>query len=262
MYTAESYRIVQTLEEAYELLAKSRRNRLIGGGMWLRMGHQRFGTLIDLTALGLNHIEEIDGEIRIGAMCSLRDLETSPLLTEVCGDYFAKSLKGIVGVQFRNCATIGASVYSGYGFSDPVGALLALNAEVELYKGGRMPLETFLSQPHTVQNPDILTYLYLKKEKVTAAAESLRQSATDFPVLNLHAVLSRGQYTIAVGARPGVAIRCKEAEKALQAGDEAAARAAVMALPYGSNMRGSAEYRRQMAAVLLSRALKAMEGAK
>ena len=50
-----------------------------------RLGRKRIGTLIDLSGLGLDQIEEQDGWVRIGAMVSLRQLETSALLKERFG---------------------------------------------------------------------------------------------------------------------------------------------------------------------------------
>ena len=75
MYTVNDYYIAQTPKEAAELLAKSRRNRIIGGGMWMRLGNAGYGTLIDISGLGFDKIEYDEKEIRIGAMVTLRELE-------------------------------------------------------------------------------------------------------------------------------------------------------------------------------------------
>ena len=64
----------QSLEEAWELNQK-KRNRVVGGMMWLKMGTHSFGTAIDLCDLGLDAIEETEGEFRIGAMATLRQME-------------------------------------------------------------------------------------------------------------------------------------------------------------------------------------------
>jgi 16S rRNA (guanine527-N7)-methyltransferase len=42
---------------------------------------------------------------------------------------------------------VGGSVYAKYGFSDLITALLALDNEVQLYKGGRMSFAEFLARP-------------------------------------------------------------------------------------------------------------------
>lgn len=100
------------------------------------MGSQTIHTGIDLSQLGLDQIVENEEAIEIGAMCSLRMIETHPLMNEYFSGIVAESVKDIVGVQFRNCATIGGSIYSRFGFSDILTVLLALDTYVELYHGG------------------------------------------------------------------------------------------------------------------------------
>ena len=69
--TFQKYERPQTLDEAWELNQK-KRNRIVAGTMWMKMGTHSFGTAIDLCDLGLNQIEETDEEFRIGAMVTLR----------------------------------------------------------------------------------------------------------------------------------------------------------------------------------------------
>ena len=99
----------QTVEEAWELNQK-KRNRIVGGMMWLKMGNQSVGTAIDLCDLGLNEIEETDDEFRIGAMVVLRQLEQHVGLAAYSCGAVAAALKDIVGVQFRNGATVRGSL--------------------------------------------------------------------------------------------------------------------------------------------------------
>ena len=76
MLTIGNYVKVKTLEEAYEL-NQARNSRIMGGMMWMRLGNARVKTIIDMSDLGLNEIEETDHVFRIGAMCTLRQLENS-----------------------------------------------------------------------------------------------------------------------------------------------------------------------------------------
>ena len=48
-----------------------------------------------------------------------------------CCDCFKESLCHIVGVQFRNCATVGGSIYGRYGFSDVLTMFLGMDTWVE-----------------------------------------------------------------------------------------------------------------------------------
>ena len=144
MLTIGNYVKVKTLEEAYEL-NQARNSRIMGGMMWMRLGNARVKTIIDMSELGLNEIEETDHVFRIGAMCTLRQLEEHEGLRKFYGDGIAESLRHIVGVQFRNQATVGGSIYGRYGFSDVLTALLALDTFVELYNGGTVRLSEFVN---------------------------------------------------------------------------------------------------------------------
>ena len=74
MITIQKYVRAQSLEEAYQL-NQSKRNRILGGMLWLRLGKGSVSTAIDLCDLGLNKIEETEEAFSIGAMVTLRDLE-------------------------------------------------------------------------------------------------------------------------------------------------------------------------------------------
>ena len=84
MYTASNYVLVQSLDQALELNRK-RSSAIIGGGCWLRLGRKKIGTLIDLSALGLDKIQENEEEISLGAMVTLRQMETSKELEAAFG---------------------------------------------------------------------------------------------------------------------------------------------------------------------------------
>ena len=71
MMTIREYARPATLEEAWQLNQK-KPNRVLGGMLWLKMEKINVGTAIDLSALGLDTIEETDTEILIGAMATLR----------------------------------------------------------------------------------------------------------------------------------------------------------------------------------------------
>ena len=237
-------------------MRKSPANCIVAGGTWLKMGTRRIGTAIDLSRLGLDKIEEEGGEIKIGAMTSLRKIETSPLLRQTFGGVLSECVRSIVGVQFRNLATIGAGVYSAYGFSDPLCALLALDADIELELRGRVSLRAYLALPQTRGNRDVLKYIYIKNDGTRAAWQSFRQTATDFSVLNLCLARSGENVRLAIGARPNKAMRCPETEAYIMQGDIEMALKSLDSIPMGGNLRGSAGYRHILAQVLLEEALK------
>ena len=257
VFTISNYVKAKTLEEAYEL-NQARSSRVMGGMMWMRLGNARIKTLIDLSGLGLDRIEETDNVIRIGAMCTLRQLEQCDALKRLFGDGVAESVRHIVGVQFRNQATVGGSIYGRFGFSDVLTAFLAMDTFVELYNGGTVRLSDFVNRK---QDKDLLLSVIVRKGKRQFRYESIRQTKTDFPVIACSVVtgMVHGKETwyFSVGARPmKAALLEKQWEIPADASEDMIAEYASRAaseFTYGTNMRGSAEYRRHLAEVLIRR---------
>lgn len=263
MFTIEQYVKVQNLEEAYALNQKKTAT-ILGGCGWLKMGHRPIRTAIDLSGLGLDQIEEKDDHFRIGCMVTLRQLETSEALASYFGDCIAESVRHIVGVQFRNCATIGGSIWARFGFSDPLTLFLALGAEVQLFHSGTLPMCDFVQKPY---DRDILTAVLLPKRSQKAYYLTHRAAATDFPVLacavcKIPADFRDNGWRVAIGARPQRATLLTDPDGLLTDGvteESAAAFAEWVAgqVSFASNMRGSADFRRHLCRVLTRRALTA-----
>ena len=156
MLTIQNYVRAGGLEEAYALCQK-KNNVVLGGMLWLKMQRNRVDTAIDLSGLGLDQIEETDSEYRLGAMVTLRQLELHPGLDRLTQGAMAESVRHIVGVQFRNLATVGGIVFGRFGFSDVLTLLLALEARVVLYHGGEQSLADFGAAPRQGALPTPLT---------------------------------------------------------------------------------------------------------
>jgi len=260
MMTIREYKRAESLEEAWQLNQK-RPNRVLGGMIWLKMENINVGTAIDLSGLGLDTIEETDEGFSIGAMVTLRQLELHPGLAAYTDGAVRESVRHIVGVQLRNLATVGGSIYSRFGFSDVLTMFLALNASVELYKGGVVPLAEYAQRPY---DRDILVRVLVPKENARFVYQSVRNSQTDFPVLTCAAAkLADGNIRAAIGARPGKAVLYTAAPEAGETAEEFAARFAAEVkadIKTESNLRGGAEYRRHLAGVLTKRAVCRLEG--
>lgn len=256
MFTVQEFVQPETIEEAYSILISRRNNTVIGGSAFLRMGSKKISTAVDLSKLELNDIKDRNDYIEIGAYATFRDVEISPLLLNHFQGILPRAVKNIIGIQFRNIVTVGASVFSKYGFSDFITALLVLDTEVELYKGGRMSLNEFLEKPY---EKDILLRLFIKKSQRQASYQDLRSSASDYPILNVAVSRLEDQWTIAVGARPQRAAIARKASEALSnslsSSLEEYAGIAAEELTFGSNERGTAKYRQGMCKVLVKRAI-------
>lgn len=253
MLKIKQYVKAESLEQAYELNQK-KTNRIIGGMLWLKMSTAQIQTAIDLSGLGLDQIEETEDAWKIGCMVSLRDLELHEGLNELSSGMVRESVRSIVGVQFRNLATIGGSLFGRFGFSDVLTCFLALDTEVELYKGGIIPLEEFAQME---RDNDILVRVIVKKRPGKGSYQSHRNTKTDFPVLAVAAARYEEELKVAVGARPMKAVCLHVPAEKLAASESwnVLAKELAAQIPMGSNMRGSAAYRTHLAEVLIRRAL-------
>ena len=198
MLRIREYRRVESLEEAYELNQK-KTNRIIGGGLWMKIGDRNLMTAIDLSGLGLDQISETEDEFVIGCMATLRDLEVHPGLNAYTDGAVKQSVCHIVGVQFRNCATVGGSIYGRFGFSDVLTLFAALDCYVELYKGGNVPIQEFI---HMNYDNDILVAVHIVKTPVKITYLSQRNTATDFPVIAVAVSEYNEKLHVSIGARP------------------------------------------------------------
>ena len=260
MMTIREYKRAESLEEAWQLNQK-KPNRILGGMIWLKMETINVGTAIDLSGLGLDTIEENEEGFSIGAMVTLRQLEQHPGLAAYTHGAMRETVRHIVGVQLRNLATVGGSIYSRFGFSDVLTMFLAMDCDVELYKGGILPLHEYAQRPY---DRDVLVRLIVKKTPMQLYYQSVRNSQTDIPVLTCAAAkLADGSIRAAIGARPGKAVLYTAAPEAGETAEEFAARFAAEVkadIKTESNLRGGAEYRRHLAGVLTKRAVCRLEG--
>lgn len=281
LFTIKNYVVAESLEQAFELNQK-RNNVILGGTGWLKMGNRNIQTAIDLSNLGLDTIEEDEESFKIGCMCTLRQLEVDERLNSYFDGAIAKSLIHIVGVQFRNCATIGGSIYSRFGFSDILTCLLALDTYVELYKGGIISLNEYKDMYY---DGDILVRIIIKKDKRRVSYLTHRHSATDIPVLAVAVSKEDRKWKIVIGARPqrAVVIDCNKffTETAVEQKDNLmdyllSSKESHNNVPediknnfidhilstieFQSNMRGSKEYRKLLAKTFINRAIDEISG--
>src|SRR2546421_5137081 len=135
MIAAEfDYRRANSLDEALTLLAQNEEAKILAGGhslipaMKLRLAMPSMQ--VDISRIkDLSYVREEDGQIRIGAMTTHYQIESSDLLKKIC-PLLPECAASIGDVQVRNKGTIGGSV----AHSDPAGdwpaAVIALNAEL------------------------------------------------------------------------------------------------------------------------------------
>ena len=268
MFQFAIYNSPKTLEEAYGTLVENKNNLILGGTSFLRMGNRKYNTAIDLCNLNLSYIKEENDCFHIGAMTSFRDVETNLALKEYYSGMVGKSLENILGVQFRNNATVGGTVFSKLGFSDFIPVLLSLNTTVVFYKGGELSLKEYLLEEKN--RKDILIEIKIKKEFMKCSFQTVRKTTTDYAILNL--VLSKtteDNYKLVLGATPKRALIAEKTSELLnklkkdksdriisEEEFEDIFKILFQEIEFQTNMRGTEEYRKLISKSMLKKALK------
>jgi probable selenate reductase FAD-binding subunit len=247
---------------------------LVAGGtdLALRAG-QSVRVLVDISRLGLSYVKRKGGGLRIGATSTMATLEESVLVRLMANGILAKAAASCGPLQTRNMATIGGNLANASPAADTATPLLAMDAEVVLQalrSSRRLPLEKFFVGPHaTVSNRELLVEIVVPPCKSNSAFSFQRLARTeiDIAVVNVAAAV-RWDTTqrcsgvrLALGAVAPCPMRSRRAEALVEgqiATEKVISKAAEIAsedIAPISDVRASAEYRREISRVLVRRAL-------
>jgi len=271
------YHRAGSLKEAAGMLASlGEEARLLAGGQSLiplmKMRFSNPAHLVDLNFIsGTSFIKQEDGAIRFGAMTRHAEIEDSPVAASV--PILHDCAAGIADVQVRNRGTIGGSVAEADPSGDWAACLLTLTTEVRCLgpRGERtVPLPEFTTDAYTtvLARDELVSEILVKIPPrgsggcylaFKRAAPVYPSAAVGVQLTVLDGVCSDA--AIALSAVGLTAIRAREAENALRGQPltpktiEAAAEAARAASDPQPDMRGSAEYKRQLVVALTKRAI-------
>jgi carbon-monoxide dehydrogenase medium subunit len=226
---------------------------------------------------GLREIGRENGELRIGALATLREIELDATVREaipVLADTFAK----VANVRVRNIATLGGLVAEADYASDPPAVLLALDARIEATgpSGTReIPVADFFTAFYTtaLEPNEIVTAVRvpLPAQGTHAVYEKfVTRSSEDRPCVGVIASVRMAgdgataeEVRIAVGAAAETPQRFPDLESTLHGTSLADADLRRVADAYAEridtldDMRGSAWYRKEMVRVWVRRAIEA-----
>ena len=124
----------QTVAEVADLLARFGDNaKLYAGGtellLAMKEGLVDYERLINVKNVkGLNSVDAVNGHIKIGALCTHHQLETSSLLKEKLSS-LVKLEENVANVRVRQAGTIGGNLCFADPHSDPATFLLACDAD-------------------------------------------------------------------------------------------------------------------------------------
>jgi carbon-monoxide dehydrogenase medium subunit len=268
------------LEEASALLVRHRAQAsLLAGGTDLLVEireHIRWPKhVVNVKRIpGLAVLEYDDRSgLRFGALVTAREIETSPVVLEKYPG-LAQAARELGSIQVRHRATVVGNICRASPSADTLPPLIADGASVRIHgpAGGRtVALEDFFTGPGKT---DLAPGELVTEVAVPAPAPRTgkhyikhgRRKAMELATVGVAVALTLEgercrEIRIALGAVAPTPIRARAAEDALRgrrldgAAIAAAARIAMGACRPISNVRASADYRREMVGVLTARAI-------
>ncbi len=275
------YHRPRSFDEALQLKSSIEGARYIAGGtdlmVLIKEGFERPAALISLRNIEeLRRIEVSDGSVRIGALCTLSEVEQHPALRERF-PMLVDAVGTMGSVQIRNCGTIGGNLCHASPCADSAPPLYVLEASAEV--GGPEQASRKLNMSELITGPkqtslgsdDVLRAITIVAQPAGARGVFMRKTrvAMDLTMVNLALWLhSDGDRCLetrmcagAVGPTP---LRLDKVEALLrgeQMSDAIIAQAAALAgesVSPISDIRASAEYRRHIVGVFVERALRSL----
>jgi carbon-monoxide dehydrogenase medium subunit len=262
----------RSLREALALLDAEDVRPMSGGTaliLMMKAGVLRPGRLVGLGAAGLAEIRTgAGGELVVGSMTTLAELERSPLVRNGW-PVIARTLRTLSNVRVRNVATVGGHLAHADPHMDLPPLLGALGATVTVARkeGERtlpvMDIATGYLET-SLQRGELITQLIVPALAGARAAYAkvTTRSADDWPAVGIAVVLRDSQARLVVSAATDRPTRLIAAERLLQgrlADEKAIAQAGEVAAEEArieSDLHGSAEYKKQLLRVYLARTIR------
>ena len=228
--------------------------------------------LVDMSRIGLNYVKTDGRFLILGCMSTITDILTSTLFDQQ-PNTMMKTAALLFGCrQIRNRATIGGNICSAVPSADMPIPLIALDAKVEIVgtEGKRTThLGDFIKdyRQTDLRKGEFLkeVQIPLSETKSKGAFRKLSRTAVDIALVScaVRLDLENFEFRIVLGAVGPTPIRARKAEDFLKQQREineaeiakGARLASEEAKPI-TDLRASAEYRKAMSEVLVSRALR------
>ena len=255
-----------SLSQAIGLLDGEGVRPLSGGTalmLMMKAGVLRPTRLVSLRRLNLQKIETgSGGELHIGAMTTLGELERSPQVKK-SWPVITRTLRTLSNVRVRNVATVGGALAHADPHMDLPPLLSALGARVTIAgpAGERSALVEELYAGYlesTLKRNELITRLDVPAlgKRRAAYLKCTTRSADEWPALGMAVLIDGDDLRIVMSAATDKPTRLISAEKILRANPKAlkqAGESAAEEVQIESDMHGSAAYKKQLIRVYLAR---------
>jgi len=247
----------------------------------MRSREVSFEQIIDLTALEeLNHIKEENGTLSIGALTSISDIASSPVIGKL-SPVLSRAAGQLGNPLTRNRATIGGNLANASPAADMAPPLLALDAEIHMERWEqeerKIPIDQFFLGPNKtmLEDDEIITRITFTSPKNPTKGSHFKlglRNSMAISVVSIAVMLEMNgsecrKARVGLGAVAPKPVRAYRAEKILEGKEldetliEQCAAIVKEDISPISDIRASAEYRKLVASTLLKRTLReALEG--
>ncbi len=267
-----NYYRVTSLNEALKLVNELEDFKVVAGGtdlvMDLKIKRYIPKNIIDISRVKeLDYIVDEGDKIRIGALTRLQEIVDSPIIREKAY-VLAEAVNQMASWQIRNMATIGGNLCNASPAADTAPPLYVLNAELKLIsvEGERIvPVTKFFHGPRKTElkKNELLAEIIIPVEK-DAGASAIKLGRRNAFTLSIVAVatlvkVSDNKFAdvrVALNSVAPTPVRAPSVEKALIDKEvsleavEEASKLVVNDIKPISDVRASADYRREMSIVL------------
>jgi len=257
----------KNIDDALALLAIPG-NVPLAGGTKLLAG-EFDGPVVDIQDLGLDRIEQLHGQLKMGSMVRLADL--AEYLSSGAGAEdpthvnAARLLLGSIKKSgpntYRNAATVGGSVAARLPDSELLATLLVLDCQLVLLRPEQLSisLAQYLEEEQPVDG--LITSLAVTWSDGSGGSERVARTPADYPIVSVTVWRPEGgSPALAATGIDDRPVRLYGAEQALAGRmDETkialASRLAAERCRHMGDFRGDSAYRSEMAAILTRRLL-------
>jgi len=271
-----------SLEEAYAALSEHGDDaKIMAGGtaliLFMRQRLLQPAVIVSLRQVpGLDEVQAVDGGIRIGTLVTHRRAELHPLVRERF-PALEETLERVATIRIRNMGTVGGNLAHSDPAQDPPATLLALGASVDAVgPGGKrtIPLDEFFTDyyENALEPGEVLTHINVPPppaRHAQAFSKFLPRSVDDYATVAVAVSLALSpdgkrceEAQIGLGSVAPTPLRARGAEAVLRGQEltdavlrEAGEAAAAECDPL-PDIRGSAEYKREMVKVWLARTVR------
>ncbi len=237
-----------------EAMLALRAGTALAGGTTVARRADGLARIVDLQDVGLTTLHVEGDQIRMGAMLRLQQIVSAEAdLPEA----LREAARREAGLNLRIASSLGGTLLAGSGRSALVTALLGLHAQVRMEPGPQqVPLDDLLTRRGDLPEGTLVTDVLLQAP-LGMALSSVARSPADRPIVCAVVARLAGRapsFGVALGGFGSRPIGVAKAELALAAGDvPGAAEAARTAYAQAEDAWASAEYRSEVAAVLVRR---------